>query len=166
MKTIVLASLLAFTVIVAESASCTYDQSSNKISCRGVTCNTIGQVQGGKLPIGYYRIGTFYLHGSARTPWFNLYPRRSAGGYWDYYTKVSEIGCRGGFGLHPGTVSLGCITVTDRSCFNKIKDVVQHFPSRSFDVTECRACTFGRCLGGINTLKGQRKYHTDLQVVA
>ena len=152
MKTIVLAFLLAFTVIAAESASCIYDQSSNRISCRVENCIT--------------ELEHSYLHGSARTPWFNLYPRRLVGGYWDYYTKVSEIGCRGGFGLHPGTVSLGCITVTDRSCFNKIKDVVQHFPSRSFDVTECRACTFGRCLGGINTLKGQRKYHTDLQVVA
>ena len=75
----------------------------------------------------------------ARTPWFNLYHSRSrsAGDYWDYYTELSEIGCRGGFGLHPGIVSHGCITVTDRSCFNKIKDVVQRFPSRSFDVTKC-----------------------------
>lgn len=101
MKIILLTSLLALTIKVAVSATCTYDQNSNKISCRRVTCNTIGQVQGGKLPVGYYRIGTFYFHGSVRTPWFNLYPKRSAGGYWDYYTKVSEIGCRGGFGLHP-----------------------------------------------------------------
>ena len=60
MKIILLTSLLALTIKVAVSATCTYDQSSNKISCRRVTCNTIGQVQGGKLPVGYYRIGTFY----------------------------------------------------------------------------------------------------------
>ena len=165
MKILLLAGLLGFTFQLATAATCTYDQSANTVSCRGISCKTVGQVQGGKLPKGSYRIGTFYLHGRARTPWFNLYPKRSAGGYWDYYTKASELGCRGGFGLHPGSVSLGCITVTDKRCFDQIKAVVQRFPSNSFDVTECLTCTFGRCLRGTNTLRG-RRYHTDLQVVS
>ena len=164
MKILLLAGLLGFTFQVATAATCTYDQSANRVTCGEISCNTVGQVQDGKLPTGSYRIGTFYFHGN--TPWFNLYPRRSAGGYWDYHTRVSELGCRGGFGLHPGTVSLGCITVTDSYCFNQIKDVVQRFSSRSFDVTECLSCIFGLCLRGTNTLRSQRRFHTDLQVVS
>ena len=64
--------LLAITIDSALSATCTYDHSSNRISCGGVTCSTVGAVSGGKLPIRNYRIGTFYTHGN--TPWFNLYP--------------------------------------------------------------------------------------------
>ena len=170
MKIFLLVAVVVFTNQYTASAveTCSYDQSSNSISCGGVTCNTVGQVQGGKLPTGYYRIGTFYLHGNARTPWFNLYRRRSAGGYWDYYTRASDIGCRGGFGLHPGTVSLGCITVKDRSCFDDIKKVLTRSYSRSFDVTECLNCVFGRCFRGTNVIRGKRWYLSDyqLQVVA
>ena len=155
------ALLLVFTIDGALSATCTYDQSANQVTCGRVRCSTVGQVSGGKLPLGRYRIGTFYSHSG--TPWFNLYPERSSGGYWDYYTRVPELGCRGGFGLHPGTISLGCITVTDGSCFNHIKAVVESFSSTSFTVTECRVCWWGICAGGTGTLS--RRYRTDLQVV-
>ena len=40
------------------------------------------------------------------------------GGYWEYSTKASEIGCRGGFGIHPGTISKGCISVTNARASN------------------------------------------------
>ena len=165
MNWISVTTLLLLSVHIAMSATCVYDQSANTVNCRGQTCSTVGQVQGGKLPRGYYLVGKYYLHGSARTPWFNFYPKRSAGGYWDYYTRVAELGCRGGFGLHPGSASLGCITVKDRSCFNKIKDVLLRFPVRTFDVKECRNCVFGRCLRGEGDIRGQRQYLTDLQVV-
>ena len=158
--------MVAFTSDYAASATCSYDQSSNRVSCGGVTCSTIGQVQGGKLPTGYYRIGTFYHHGSAGTPWFNLYHQRSAGGFWDYYTKASDIGCRGGFGLHPGTVSLGCITVKNRGCFDRIKAVITRYSPKKFDVTECLSCLWGGCRRGTNTIRGDREYLTDLRVVA
>ena len=44
--------------------------------------------------------------------WFKLYRQRVSGGYWDYHTKVPELGCHGGFAIHPGSYSEGCITVT------------------------------------------------------
>lgn len=160
-----LAMLLFFYIDGATSASvCVYDQSANTVSCGGHMCSTVGQVWGGKLPVGYYLVGTFYLHGNAKTPWFNLYPKRSSGGYWDYYTRVAELGCRGGFGLHPGTDSLGCITVKDRSCFNKIKDEILGFRKKSLDVKECRNCIIGRCFGGEHDIRNQRSYLTGLQV--
>jgi hypothetical protein len=58
-----------------------------------------------------------------------LYKQRSGGGYWDYHTQIPEESCRGGFGLHPGTISLGSITVLERSCFNQIGDVINAYPA-------------------------------------
>ena len=164
--------LLAFVVITSVYTAsaverCVYDQSSNSISCGGITCSTIAQVErGGKLPTGYYRIGTFYHNDGV--PWFNLYPRRSAGGYWDYYTRASDIGCRSAFGLHPGTISHGCITVKDRRCFDNLKNLLTRSYTRVFDVTECINCIIGRCLRGTNVIRGERWYLSDyqLQVVA
>ena len=93
MKVLLLTVLISFMTGYVASATCSYDQSANRITCESITCNTLGQVRGGKLPVGYYRIGTFYHHGSAPTPWFNLYPQRSQGGFWDYYTRAADIGC-------------------------------------------------------------------------
>ena len=43
--------------------------------------------------------------------WFKLYRQRVSEGYWDYHTKVPELGHHGGFAIHPGSYSEGCITV-------------------------------------------------------
>ena len=166
MKFLLVAVVLMASLESILSATCTYDQSANQINCSGVVCSTIAQVQGGKLPRGKYRIGTFYHNYDGRVPWFNLYPPRSRGGFWDYYTRAPELGllgCRGGFGLHPGITSKGCITVTNTGCFNRIKDVIQRFPMRSFTVTECKRCVARVCTRGTGTLT--RDYLTDLQVV-
>ena len=43
------------------------------------------------------------------TLWFNLYKLKQntdGSGYWDYYTKIPEESCRGGFALHLGGTSL------------------------------------------------------------
>ena len=86
-----------------------------------------------------------YLHGPRHTPWFNLYCQRSSGGgFWDYYTQVPELGCRGGFGLHSGDYSEGCITVTSSSCFNRLRnEIISNFPVIYFNVYECRNCHQG-----------------------
>lgn len=145
------------------AATCSYYRSSNQITCGGVTCDTLATVDGnGKLPPGYYYIGNFRYRGSV--PWFNLYKQKVGGsaGFWDYYTQIPEESCRGGFALHPGTYSLGCITVTSDSCFQNIKQVITAFSVIQFDVTKCRGCVFGICIFG--TRKTRAPCTTDLQV--
>ena len=118
--------LLATTIIIgvlplSQAAFCTYYWSSNRVRCGSVTCNTVN-AGSSELPAGDYLIGTYYSRRG--TPWFNLYRQRSSGGYWDYSTQVPELGCRGGFGLHSGSYSLGSITVTDSGCFTWLKIAV------------------------------------------
>lgn len=97
MKIILLTSLLALTITVAVSATCTYDQSSNKISCRGLS-----HLQYRRSSTGWKTICWILQNWNILPPWqcqdplVQSLPQKSAGGYWDYYTKVSEIGCRGG----------------------------------------------------------------------
>ena len=161
MKLTLVVSLLLALAASSYAATCNYYRSSNSVTCRGVTCNAVSSVRGGKLPLGYYYIGEFRRRGS--TPWFNLYKQRNNGrGFWDYHTKIPEESCRGGFGLHPGTRSLGCITVTNRSCFNRLRRVINRYRSRQFTVTECRTCFWGRCLRGQNRISRRRT--TDLRV--
>jgi hypothetical protein len=162
MKLILGLTLLASLAAVTSAATCTYCRSTNQIRCGGVSCNTKADVVGGgKLPSGYYYIGNYYSHGGV--PWFNLYKQRSSGGYWDYYTQIPEESCRGGFGLHPGTISEGCITVLERSCFNRIRDVINTYPAIPFYVTECRGCN--SYFGCWWTSTVSRLCTTDLQVI-
>ena len=151
------ALLLAVLTGTTLAATCNYYRSSNRITCGSVTCSSQGNVQGGKLPAGTYRIGTYYSHGS--TPWFNLY-KAGRGFYWDYHTKIPETGCRGGFGLHPGQVSLGCITVTSNSCFSRLAAVINRYSSKRFSAKECRGCFWGICWRGSGYVS--RTYATDL----
>lgn len=155
-------TLFVFVTIVCSAcgATCTYYRNSNKLSCNGITCTTESWVWGGKLPRGYYRVGTFYLHGLKKTPWFNLYRYKGNGKYWDYHTKIPTESCRGGFGLHPGTVSEGCITVLNDSCFNRIKNAINMHRSQTFTAVECRKCFLGKCRGGESTVS--RLYTTTL----
>lgn len=163
MKLMVGLALLLALVACTSAATCTYDRSSNQISCGGVTCNTKGNVGGGgKLPAGYYYIGDHYSRNGV--PWFNLYKQRASGGFWDYHTQIPEENCRGGFGLHPGTISLGCITVLDPACFDGIRDVIKGYGIIPFNVTECIRCStfFGGCWW---TNQISRPCRTDLDVV-
>jgi len=120
------------------------------VQCGTVTCDTVGSVSGGKLPVGDYLVGTFYLHGDAKTPWFNLYPKRSNGGFWDYHSKVPEYNCRGGFGLHEGKISEGCITVSDEVCFQKIRQKIDTSRKITMSTWECKKCIpyLKKCLFG------------------
>lgn len=144
--------LLATTIIIgvlplSQAAFCTYYWSSNRVRCGSVTCNTVN-AGSSELPAGDYLIGMYYSRRG--TPWFNLYRQRSSGGYWDYSTQVPELGCRGGFGLHSGSYSLGCITVTDSGCFTRLKNEInRRYSSRDFEFNayKCLGCYSYRWLG-------------------
>ncbi|MCS2164612.1 DUF2778 domain-containing protein [Scandinavium manionii] len=62
---------------------------------------------------------TFYYHVD-HTEWFALY--RADGSINDstFFQKVA----RGGFRLHPGTVSDGCITLANQSDYNRLRAVI------------------------------------------
>ena len=159
-NTVLMLFVLLVIIWTASGSTCTYYRAANKLSCNGITCTTESLVWGGKLPRGLYRIGTFYYHGSQQTPWFNLYRYKGNGNYWDYHTKIPTESCRGGFGLHPGTVSEGCITVLNDSCFNRIKNAINLYSPHSFSAIECRKCFWGKCRGGTSTVS--RSYTTTL----
>lgn len=152
----------------SSGAFCTYYRNSNRVTCGSVTCNAASTTADQKLPAGYYYVGNFYHH-SGVTPWFNLY-RQKAGttDFWDYYTKVPELGCRGGFGLHSGTRSLGCVTVTDDNCFRRLQsEITNNYPIIYFDVKECRGCS-SSFFGGYScwfTSNVRRPCTTDLQSI-
>jgi len=149
------------------AATCTYYRNSNRITCGSVTCDTerASWFSGGQLPAGNYYLGEYGYRGN----WFKLYRAKVGGGWWDYHTKIPELGCRGGFALHPGTSSRGCITVTDDDCYSRLKDVINRNRAVSFSVYECLSCgrswwsSSYRCRRGTNTISRLRT--TDLQAV-
>ena len=159
--------VVLFTSLAASSiaATCSYYRSSNQITCGGISCDTQANVDGGgKLPPGYYYIGEF-LPEEHFVSWFNLYKQKAdRSGFWDYHTQIPEENCRGGFGLHPGTTSLGCITVTTHTCFEGIKQVITAFPVIQFPVTECRVCGFAGWPICLWTNEISAPCTTDLQV--
>ena len=131
--------LIIGVIPLSQAAFCTYYRSSNRVRCGSVTCST-AEAGASELPPGYYRIGNYYPRRG--TPWFNLYRQRESGGrYWDYHTKVPELGCRGGFGLHSGSISEGCVTVTYSSCFSRLRNQIEsNYRSANFNAYECRGC--------------------------
>lgn len=154
--------LVSLITTPSSAAVCNYYRSTNRVTCGGVACDTLSLVSGGgKLPVGYYYIGDFRIHNGV--DWFNLYKQKSdRTGFWDYNTKIPEEGCRGGFGLHYGGRSLGCITVPDSACFNRIERVLRAYPVIPFTVHECLSCYFGSCWRGTSTLTAPCT--ADLQV--
>ena len=146
--------------------TCTFHRGTRQVTCGGVTCTTqqAGWFSGSLLPAGTYRIGP--LNTGKSVTWYNLYPY-SDGKYWDYNSKVPGLGCRGGFALHGGSYSEGCITVTNDDCMDQIASHLNGFSASSFQVNECNAiwgpnCLSGRCRNGIGTLT--RSYICSLKV--
>ena len=143
----------------ALAATCTYDRSSNEITCGSVTCSAEApSTDSDKLPAGYYYIGEY----GYKDTWFKLYRQRPGGDYWDYHTLVPELGCRGGFALHPGTISEGCITVSDNSCYERLKNVIDQNRAKSFSAYECLRC-ISRWEVCVWTRPISRTYTADLQ---
>eukprot|EP01083_Nonionella_stella_P237741 833724_1 len=135
---LVILYLLSLLVIQSHGITCWYSNSANTVRCStSQTCNTVDYKD--FLPTGHYKVGpeTTYHSGG----WLNLYPVADSQ-VWDYHTNVASIGCRGGFGLHEGTQSLGCITVTDNA--------ITTTTTSTQKMDECLTCYWGTCWGGIN----------------
>ena len=80
-------------------------------------------VDKGPIPDGLYAIGTVFKNNGK--PWANMYPQKqSGGGWWDYYRDNPDTG-RGYIGLHPGSNSYGCVTVTAESCWDKLEKMLK-----------------------------------------
>jgi hypothetical protein len=66
--------------------------------------------QGGPTPVGEYLIGKRFKHDKHKIDWYKLYPRmEDSAGYYGYTAKTKTG--RFAMGLHPGSVSEGCVTV-------------------------------------------------------
>lgn len=66
--------------------------------------------QNGPTPAGEYLIGKRFTHEEHKIDWYKLYPRiEDNSGYYGYLatTKTGRFA----MGLHPGSLSLGCVTV-------------------------------------------------------
>lgn len=111
---------------------CTSYRSSNYITCKkggsSVTCTTQPPTEtrddryGGPTPRGEYLIGERYTH-SMGIDWYNLYPKKEDNSGYYGYTQRTQKG-RNTMGLHPGTRSLGCVTVK-KTCWQKIRSVIE-----------------------------------------
>ena len=83
---------------------------------------------GGPTPLGEYLIGKRYTNPSYGIDWYNLYPKKEDNSGYYRYTQPTQTG-RYAMGLHPGTISEGCVTVkaplyNDDPCWKKIRKVV------------------------------------------
>ncbi|MBX7135140.1 MAG: DUF2778 domain-containing protein [Fimbriimonadaceae bacterium] len=64
----------------------------------------------GPTPVGEYLIGTRFKNATYHIDWYKLYPRiEDNSGYYGYTTSTKTG--RDRMGLHPGSISEGCVTV-------------------------------------------------------
>lgn len=85
--------------------------------------------------MGEYKVGVVEFNTGIRINWVNLYPKKKKeDGYWDYYCKNPDSG-RSKIGLHPGSVSLGCISVPDSQCWLKLETLLKQQKPYSVNVT-------------------------------
>lgn len=83
---------------------------------------------GGPTPRGEYLIGKRYKHPKHRIDWYRLYPKKENNSGYYRYTQPTRKG-RSVMGLHPGLVSLGCVTVraptyNSDACWQRIRSVI------------------------------------------
>jgi hypothetical protein len=78
-------------------------------------------------------VGAVEWNSGKKTNWVNLYPAKKSGnGYWDYYC-VNPDTERSKIALHPGSISLGCISVPDSSCWLRLeKKLKQQNPNLAY----------------------------------
>ena len=73
----------------------------------------------GPIPSGNYSIGTMDGRG-----WFPL-PRRQPDGVFQDFGPIGDgSGSRGQFRLHPGSLSLGCLTFGNYPAYKKVRDIL------------------------------------------
>jgi len=117
---------------------CTHFRATKKLTCKKgdtqVTCPTEPPMQprddkqGGPTPFGEYLIGKRRKHPRHKIDWYNLYPLKEDNSGYYGYTQPTKTG-RFAMGLHPGKVSLGCVTVKaptyDKDpCWQRIRKVI------------------------------------------
>jgi len=83
---------------------------------------------GGPTPRGEYLIGKRYTNPQYNIDWYNLYPKKEDNSGYYGYTQRTRTG-RYAMGLHPGRVSLGCVTVkaptyNRDACWQRIRRVI------------------------------------------
>src|SRR5436305_10980886 len=66
--------------------------------------------EGGLTPVGEFLIGKNYKHPDHKIDWHKLYPRMEDNTGYYGYTAKTKTG-RFAMGLHPGSISLGCVTI-------------------------------------------------------
>lgn len=100
-----------------------YYRKSNKLKFGNNFCNTVPPrindetKEGGPLPLATYLIDTERIEENHHIQWHNLLaPLEDGTGYYGFgdrwfWRKYRNRRCL--FGLHPGTISLGCVTVVN-----------------------------------------------------
>ena len=81
---------------------------------------------GGPTPRGEYLIGKRSCNDG--TDWYKLYPKKEDNSGYYPYEEATKTG-RDRMGLHPGTISEGCVTVkapngNEDPCWKKIREVI------------------------------------------
>lgn len=100
-----------------------------KLGGDSVTCGTVCPDEkdykkyGGPTPPNEYLIDTLYWHKDNQCDWYNLCPMKDDKSGYHKYRDKDKYG-RTTMGLHPGTVSLGCITVK-KDCWEKLKALIE-----------------------------------------
>ncbi|XP_067040337.1 uncharacterized protein [Acropora muricata] len=112
---------------------CTFYRSSDQVTCKkggsSVTCTTQPPTEtrddkdGGPTPRGEYLIGRRHTHWRKKIDWYNLFPKKEDNSGYYSSTQPTETG-RSHMGLHPGSVSLGCVTVKEGTCWDNIHSVI------------------------------------------
>ena len=111
--------------------SCTFTRSTKIIQCGQEKCSAVTS----NTPLGHYKLGAVEYNSGKNKNWVNLYPKKKKGdGYWDYYCENPDTN-RSKIALHPGSVSLGCISVPDQSCWNKLEKEFKRHTSSALSVT-------------------------------
>lgn len=111
--------------------SCTFSRSKKIIKCGNQECSANTD----DTPVGIYKLGSVEWNTGKKKNWVNLYPqKKSKNGYWDYYCENPDTR-RSKIALHPGSISLGCISIPNSNCWNKLEQLLKQQKSSSLTVT-------------------------------
>ncbi len=111
--------------------SCTFSRSTKIIKCGNQQCSAVTD----NTPVGNYKLGAVEWNSGKKKNWVNLYPeKKSKNGYWDYYCENPDTG-RSKIALHPGSNSLGCISIPDSNCWRNLEQSFKQQRSSSLTVT-------------------------------
>jgi len=123
-------SLFIYFLLIGD-ISCRFSRSTKIIKCGNQQCSANTD----NTPVGNYKLGAVEWNTGKKKYWVNLYPqKKSKNGYWDYYCENPDTE-RSKIALHPGSISLGCISVPDKECWGKLEKLFRQQKSSSLTVT-------------------------------